>query len=347
MYLLLQQVSLDQLGAILGRASVLPLVLLVVAVTGGLVARAFRWQVYFQPERRVPFGPLLGTLAISYMASTFLPFRAGELVRAVFLGRRESIPVPRVVGTILLEKLFDFLAIGVMLVLLLVTRPLPGAAIVAGTSIAGAILGGFGFVVALAVWREPTLRLVGWVERLVPLGLGARLHLTSMARHFAEGTDSLRVPALWLPMLGWTLVAWLFALASSWLGAMAIGLALGLDENMFLAVVTSTGQAVPSSPGYVGVYHAAAVLALTAFGIPASLALAAAVLIHALSYGSLVIVGLVALWLGGYEIRDLAIGLRGSSVAESEREPDRPAAGPSARESEPAPTVGASQPAER
>ena len=77
----------------------------------------------FLPKRRVPFGPALSTLSISYMASTFLPLRAGELVRAVLLGQRERIPIPVVVGTILLEKLFDFLAIGVMLALLLVLTP--------------------------------------------------------------------------------------------------------------------------------------------------------------------------------------------------------------------------------
>ena len=58
-------------------------------------------------RRRVAFGPSFGILAISYMASTFLPFRAGELVRSVFLGLRERIAIPGVVGTILLERLSE------------------------------------------------------------------------------------------------------------------------------------------------------------------------------------------------------------------------------------------------
>src|SRR5205823_1825730 len=102
----------------------------------------FRWQVYFLPHRRIPFGPLFGTLAISYMASTFLPLRAGELVRAVFLGRRVSVAVPRVIGTILLEKLFDFLAIGVLLAILVAMAPDSGAARLVGLSTATVILVG-------------------------------------------------------------------------------------------------------------------------------------------------------------------------------------------------------------
>jgi uncharacterized protein (TIRG00374 family) len=304
-YLLLQQVSLSELGDVLRQARPWPIVLLVFTVLLSLVTRAARWQVYFLPDRQVPFPPLLGTLAISYMASTFLPFRVGELIRAVFLGQRESIPVPLVIGTILLEKLFDFLAIGIMLLLLVATTPLPTAATVIGSSLAIVILAGFAFVVALAIWRTPTLRVVGMAEQFIPFGAGRRAGLVRMAAEFAEGTDALRVPRLWIPMLFWTAVTWATAIASAWAGALAVGLALGIPALTFMTVVTSSGQAVPSSPGYVGVYHGAVVVALAAFGVDRASALGTAVITHAFTYGSLVVVGLIALWLGGYGARDL------------------------------------------
>ena len=313
------QIRLDQVGDVLGRAQPLPVLLVIACVLASLVTRAARWQIYFLPRRRVTFGPLLGTLAISYMASTFLPLRAGELVRAVFLGQRQAIAIPRIVGTILLEKLFDFLAIGVMLAVLVAATPsLPEAARLAGNFIAIVILAGFGFVVALAVWRDPTLKLVRSVEDHVPFGLGRRLRLEHAAGQFAEGTDSLRKPALWIPLLGWTAITWSFAFGSAWGGALAVGLQPDVSALVFLVVLTSTGQAVPSSPGYVGVYHAAAVLALQQFGVDPATALGMAVLTHALSYGSLVIVGVLALWTGGYTLGDVlaGVGARGSSVGD-------------------------------
>jgi len=306
----LQQVSLDQVGQALGRAQLVPIVVLVAFVMGSLVTRAARWQIYFLPKRRVPFNPLLSTLAISYMASTFLPLRAGELVRAVFLGQRQRIPIPGIVGTILVEKLFDFLAIGVMLALLLVLTPLPAAARVAGISISSVILVGFAFVVFLAVWREPTLGFVSWIERHLPFGFAGRVRVTEATRHFAEGTDSLREPRLWLMLLAWTTLTWLCSLGSTVAGTMTLGVQPGLAAILFVVVLTSTGQAVPSSPGYVGVYHAAAVLALTAFGVDTATALGIALITHAFSYGSLVIVGLIALWTGGYTFGDLLKGTR-------------------------------------
>ena len=315
----MRQVSLEDLGQVLGRAQPLPIVVAVVCVLASLVTRAARWQIYFLPQRRIPFSPLLGTLAISYMASTFLPLRAGELVRAVFLGQRQVIAVPRIVGTILLEKLFDFLAIGVMLAVLVAATPsLPEAAQVAGKLIATVILVGFGFVVALAVLRVPTLRVIRFVEQHIPFGIGRRLRLEHAATQFAEGTDSLREVRLWVPLLVWTAVTWSFSIGSGWGGAQALGIQPGLAALVFLIVLTSTGQAVPSSPGYVGVYHAAAVFALTQFGVDPPTALGVAVLTHALSYGSLVVVGLIALWTGGYTMRDVLAGVggRGSTLAD-------------------------------
>jgi uncharacterized protein (TIRG00374 family) len=314
MFYLLQQVSLEQVGQVLGRAQALPIVLIVTFVMGSLLTRAARWQTYFLPRRHVPFSPLLGTLAISYMASTFLPLRAGELVRAVFLGQRQRLPVPGIVGTILLEKLFDFLAIGVMFVVLLTLTSLPPAAQVAGASISGVILVGFGFVVALAVWRAPTLRFVGALEHLVPFDIGKRVHLQDAARHFAEGTDSLREPRLWLLLLGWTAVTWVCSVGSSLFGVLALGVQPLPEAVLLVVILTSTGQAVPSSPGYVGVYHAASTLALTAFGVDTATAFGIALITHAFSYGSLVVAGLIALWTGGYTVGDVLNGIRSRPV---------------------------------
>jgi uncharacterized membrane protein YbhN (UPF0104 family) len=149
------------------------------------------------------------------------------------------------------------------------------------------------------------------VERRIPGGIGQRLGLARATAQFALGTDSLRVPRLWLPLLGWTAFTWVFSVGSAYGGSLAVGAGASVPALVFLTVLTSSGQAVPSSPGYVGVYHFAAVTALTAFGVDPTTALAMAVLTHALSYGSLVLIGIAALWLGGYAAGDLWATARG------------------------------------
>lgn len=300
-YLLARQIPLDAVRANLARATVLPLLLLVATVFGGLLTRSLRWQVYFRPDRRVPLSPLFATLSISYMASAILPFRAGELVRAVLLGERAQVSVTRVIATIVLEKLFDFLAIAVMLVLLLATTPLPLLAWAAATTISTVILVGFGVAVGIAVWREPVLALARAIQERLPVRLERRLPLASLVQQFATGLDSLRVGRLWWPMLGWTAAAWGLSIVSVWAAGRSLSVPLTLAQMAFMLVVTSTGQAVPSSPGYIGVYDAAAVLALTALGVEPAAALAVAVVTHVVSWASMLLIGLAAGWLGGYD----------------------------------------------
>jgi glycosyltransferase 2 family protein len=82
-------------------------------------------------------------------------------------------------------------------------------------------------------------------------------------------------------------------------------------------VLTSTGQAVPSSPGYVGVYQAAATFALNAFGVDLATAFAISVITWAVTYATLVALGLVALWTGGYTFADVLSAIKGQGSSAS------------------------------
>lgn len=305
----LHQVDPSKVGATLAQANPAFLVVVVVSTGAVMVTRALRWQLLFLPERKVPYGPVYGTLTISYLASAFLPFRAGELVRVVFLSERQNLAVPRVLGTVLVEKLFDFLALGVILVVLLATTPLPQAATVAGTSIAAVIFLGFGFVVALAVWRTRMLALLGWMEGLLPARIRRYLPIARLAAQFGEGTDALRVPRLWVGLLGWTFASWVLSFPQIMFSALALGVHLPLSAQAFQILLTSTGQAVPSSPGYVGVYEAASQLALSAFGVPTDQGLAIALVSHVVSYGTVIVLGLISFWQGQYGWKDVTASL--------------------------------------
>jgi uncharacterized membrane protein YbhN (UPF0104 family) len=97
----------------------------------------------------------------------------------------------------------------------------------------------------------------------------------------------------------------LFGIGMTVAGMLALNLGLNLAAALFVVVLTNTGQAVPSSPGYVGVYHAAATFALTTFGVDPATAVGTALVTHAFTYGSLVLLGTIALWTGGYTFGDV------------------------------------------
>ena len=61
---------------------------------------------------------------------------------------------------------------------------------------------------------------------------------------------------------------------------------------MFALVVANLGMAVPSAPGYVGVFHSAVVVSLSSFDVDPSQALAAAIVLHAAVFGAFIVGGL-------------------------------------------------------
>ena len=61
-------------------------------------------------------------------------------------------------------------------------------------------------------------------------------------------------------------------------------------------VITTIGSVVPSSPGALGVYHALVVLALAMFDVDIERALAYAILLHGLSVGLHIALGVAAVY---------------------------------------------------
>ena len=65
-----------------------------------------------------------------------------------------------------------------------------------------------------------------------------------------------------------------------------------------------------------GVYHAGVILALSAFGVPQTEALAFALVSHAVNFGALIVIGAVCLWREGLSLEQL-IGSRKTPTDES------------------------------
>src|SRR5438034_621023 len=82
----------------------------IVATLLTYVARAFRWQVLLNPLKSIRMGPLISTNVLGFSAM-YLVGRAGELVRPLWLTRREHIPLSASVATIIVERFLDTLMI--------------------------------------------------------------------------------------------------------------------------------------------------------------------------------------------------------------------------------------------
>ena len=261
---------------------------------GGLYVRAFRWRWLFPPGLK-PVGIVAATM-IGYMANNVLPLRAGEFVRLYTLARRlretAGLSGPEAFGlvtaTLVIERVLDSLAIVLILAMLVLTIPVPaGVEWGAGVLL---IIDVVGVTLLVTVARAPEFgrRLVARLTRRWP---AVQRPALAMFETGLRALDGIRTPAHALRVAVLTVAVWLMSAGAAWAMLRAVHLDLPFVAGWVIIAFVGLGISVPSAPGYVGVWHWAAALALGVFAAPPSVAVAYALLFHAASLVPVTVVG--------------------------------------------------------
>ncbi len=98
-----------------------------------------------------------------------------------------------------------------------------------------------------------------------------------------------------VPFIALTVAIWGLLLATNLCLFRAFDVTLPLSAAVILQLMLVLGVALPSAPGFVGTFHAAAMGRLLLYGLPRALALSAALVYHATIFATLVIAGLGSL----------------------------------------------------
>lgn len=255
----------------------LPWVLLM--FMGTLSSRAKAWRTIL--EERATFKDSFMVLNQGYLLNNVLPFRLGELGRAMLLGERSGLGFWRVLSTVVVERVFD---VGFAAGLLLISLPYVIAADWARSTTLIAVslvVFGLGLIFFLAVNPAPFTRLVQMLTRPWPK---VQDWLIERMESFLEGLKPLKSAPRFLRVSLWMALTWAFNIAWYYLLLRAFFPSAEWLWAIFVVGVGSVGVALPSSPAYIGVLEGAIVAALSLFGLDPSLALAFALVAHALYF---------------------------------------------------------------
>jgi uncharacterized protein (TIRG00374 family) len=274
-YLVFQWAGWEPLVEALGRVDLRLVFLAVLVFLVSMVARALSWRELL--DRKYTLLQVLAALNEGYLLNNILPWRLGEFGRAILLGRKGESGTLSVLSTILVERLLDvFIALSILIALLPTAAGLPQAR-QTGIILAGILV--FGGVVVWFLLREGA-----WLERILTFLPGGSDRWTAMWTRLQSGLTVMREPDRFLRSLTWLSLSWFLAGVQYWLVLIAVVPEARLLWAFFMLTVTLLGIAVPSSPGFIGVFEAAGVLALSVFGVSRGDALAASLLIHAIVY---------------------------------------------------------------
>jgi uncharacterized protein (TIRG00374 family) len=266
--------DLAETANVLSRADLRWVALAVVLMSFDLAFRALRWQRLLRPIAHVRYPPMLAYLLVGYLANNILPARLGELVRSHYLGDREGISRASALGTVVVERVVDLVAvvaIASVALLVLSIRGLVGNVVLVGAAVTGLFL--VILAIGIVAHRLPGLdRIRAVVERyprVRDLGQSLQDGLAVAARPRTLGE------AILVSGLSWTMAILAYAAAGQ-----AIGIQLSMGQAALIASGVALASAVPAGPSNLGTFEFAAKELGKAVGIEEASALALGVLVH-------------------------------------------------------------------
>ncbi|MEO0278760.1 MAG: lysylphosphatidylglycerol synthase transmembrane domain-containing protein [candidate division WOR-3 bacterium] len=204
-----------------------------------------------------PFSVLFGGVMIGYLANNFLPLRAGEFVRAYYLGARTGASIASSLSTVFIERFYDILALEFLLITAL------------GAGIRDESLGRAGMILlilAIICVVLVVLFVVSFHRMPSERKRGFPGFVAGKIREFASPLTQLRnfqvAVVLWIL----SLAAW----GSNYLSFSALLWGTPLPTwraALLLFLFVNLGMLIPSSPGALGVMQVAFWLALAPFKI--------------------------------------------------------------------------------
>lgn len=91
-------------------------------LTASHFIRSLRWKILMKPMGYTPRTPnVFFAVMVGYLANLAVP-RLGELLKCTLLAKYEKVPADKLVGTILVERAFDVISLGLVFVIALISQ---------------------------------------------------------------------------------------------------------------------------------------------------------------------------------------------------------------------------------
>ena len=304
LYLAFRGIDFDQLWENFRNARYLFIVLYLFFGFISLVSRAWRWNLLIEPiGHRPSFLNSFCSLNIGYMANYAFP-RIGEITRCGVLSRAEKIPVDKLFGTVIVERITDLFMVVVLLLVLIIGRIDFFGAFIKNNIFAPLIeklddsMGGTWIILTIVAGGLVLLVILYFLFRSRLSEVKIIQKIKSVVKGIVEGLKSIyTMKRRWSFLLHSAIIwcsYWLMTYAA--LFALPSTSELQLIDALFLLVVGSFGFIVLVQGG-IGAYHYIIALGLTLYGISREEGLTYATLTHGSQMIMMITLGLVSLML--------------------------------------------------
>lgn len=222
--------------------------------------------------------PFLGSITLNNV----LPFRAGDVVRALVFPT--AIGVRRVTATasLLLERLVDMLTLLLALGIGLWLNPTASLPEWLGKSVIALAVTGSAVLIVIVTMNKLFVDILQWAHsRLVQRGAAARMsNAFSLLIDVTRDIGEMARPRVLFTLLLLSAVIWIGETGLFWAVLRGLSIGAGFPAALMIMAIATLSTLVPSSPGYVGPFHLAAYSAAVMLGGSTAQAASFALLAH-------------------------------------------------------------------
>jgi uncharacterized protein (TIRG00374 family) len=265
-------------------------VLAVLNVLFTVYALGWRWQVLLESKQKFPMRYMFKLNIISQYLNIIVPGRFGEIAKAWLPAKQYGISGSYVLGTVVIEKIFDFFA----WVILWVSVPAFFALRdrLKGYTIAVVICFVLILLLVLVVWKRELMRKwLVYFASLLPDKI--RQRVLNFLERGMEAFSLLKKSRTSLIIVLYTALILILSTLTNFLLFKAYDFSLSFFEALILLLVIQVGSAPPSVPGKIGIFEYMVILGLTLFAVNKADAMSYALMLHMVSYLPKIILGFI------------------------------------------------------
>lgn len=296
-------------------------ILIILMVPLHLVTRAIRWNYLLKHEKKdVKFYNRFAGNAVGFTVTLVFPGRIGELIKPLYLARKENMKKGFVLGTVVIERIFDILTMCFLLGLFLVSKPLYSSIFqiedeaYANLAWWGKVGVGFAslmLVLSLCLYffKEKTLPIFAFILKAFPKKASTKIF--NLIEEFIRGLKFFHSVGNLLIYILLSFIVWIGIIFYYWIFFLAYNIHVPLFFLFPYVFLVLVGASIPT-PGMVGGYHIFSKLGLTSFyNIDVNLAVSMTIVIHAVQVVVTCLLGYIILWKEGlslFQVKKLGEG---------------------------------------
>lgn len=270
----------------------LPILLLLLFVFFWL--KAIRWRMLLEPIKQLSAKQVTPAMMIGFMGNNILPAHLGEFLRVYVLSKQFQIPKTTVLSTVVLERLFDIIAILCFLGVGVYFAPnIPDGYRSVSLIVALVIFVAILAVAAYLIWTEAVIGLFRTIFSYLRFLPEKLTHLVlEMMRAGALGMASMKSKRLTMGIIWTSFAQWAINGLSIFVALWSFNIQVSPFAAFVVLGVTAFGVTVPSTPGFFGVIQLCFWLSLKGFGVSQADVFAASIYYQLSQYIPVTLIGL-------------------------------------------------------